>query len=204
MLKKRTIAIESAISASSGSSTDDTAAIADAPQIAVPTPTSVWIIRSSRSRRPASGARTKATAMVPSVTGSVPRPVCATVASERVKPETTIAAWSTERAEKARPGRRLAGSGSTARIATPSTIAKTGAPTSGAARAQSTAASATATALRSPGITLRRDVRFGNLVHPGIADAMTQVRPREVHVFRAGELDPPDGGAFERLLDDRR
>ena len=49
--------------------------------------------------------------MVPSVTGSVPRPVRATTASESPKPDTTIAACSTVRAENAMPGLHGAGSG---------------------------------------------------------------------------------------------
>src|SRR5581483_11184363 len=128
-----TVAIESATSASGGSTTADTAAIAEAPQIAVPQPTRVCSDAPSRSARPASGASTSATANVESVTGSVPSPVPITV-----------------------PGRQPAGSGRTLRSSAPSTIAQTGAPTSGSARAQSHATAAISADVTTPAIAPRR------------------------------------------------
>ena len=131
--------------------TDATAAIADAPQIAVPTP-----IRCSRTVsvfkiRPAIGADTSATAIVPIVTGNVSQPVCATAASDKPNPDTTIAACNTVFAENAKPARSERGAGNTVRNAIPNTIASTGAPASGTARAASVASSAAATAASKPG-----------------------------------------------------
>ena len=82
-------------SASVGSMTEETAAIAEAPQIAVPMLTSSRSLTSSPRNRPISGASPSATAIVPSVTGSVPKPVRQIAESDIAKPETTIAACST-------------------------------------------------------------------------------------------------------------
>jgi len=131
--------------------TDATAAIADAPQIAVPTPTRCSKTVSTFSMRPAIGAKTSATAMVPIVTGNVSQPVCATAASERPNPETTIADCNTYLAENAKPACTACGNGRSERNPIPSTMASTGAPASGTTRASTVATSAIAAAANKPG-----------------------------------------------------
>ena len=138
-------------SAAGGSRTIATAAIADAPQIAVPTPISVRSVRSSPNARPSGTEKSSATAVVTSITGNVAIPVRTTLASESPRPETTIAACSTVRPARCSPGRSTAGSVTSEASATPRTIARTGAPTTGTNRPASVAHTATTAAARTPG-----------------------------------------------------
>jgi hypothetical protein len=79
--------------------------MAEAPQIAVPTPTRVPSRAGMRSARPSHHAVAKATPSVASVTGSEASPVRAITAKSRPKPSSTMLTCSPLREAKAMPGR---------------------------------------------------------------------------------------------------
>lgn len=83
--------------ASFGFSTALVAAIADAPQMPVPTPISVCVSPRTPSSLPSTQAPPSATASVPSITGSDCPPTCTTCWIESPVPSTTIDSWSTGR-----------------------------------------------------------------------------------------------------------
>src|SRR6185437_7584762 len=133
--------------------TASVAAMADAPQMAVPTPINVRTSPPTRSTRPPSQAIPRAAAKVPVSTGRDAAPVDTTWPSDSPKPSTTIDPWSTVFELKATPGVNRARGLLTTATAMPPTTATTGAPTIGTAPPTTVATTATAATNPTPGPT---------------------------------------------------
>ncbi len=154
-LKMKIVEIAYAISAWVASTIPATAAIADAPQMPVPTPTSVRRRGETRKAPPMTAAPASATASVPSITGSDFAPTRRICPSASVLPSRTIASWRSTVEEKAMPGAARGEGRRTSERAIPRRIASTGAPSSGTTCDRPHAGRATATVHASPGPTAR-------------------------------------------------
>ncbi len=129
--------------------TPETDAIADAPQMPVPTPIGTRSRSGTPSRRPRSAAVIRAVASDPSVTGKEEAPTLATSERLIVAPSRTIAACSAERLiDPSPPSDQPAGVA--AATAMPSASAMIGAPIRGASAPSGHATPATVTAAASP------------------------------------------------------
>src|SRR5690606_1232263 len=108
-----------------------TAAMAEPPQIAVPTPIRVLRRLPSFSQRPSSQAVRKATLRVTSVTARDEAPVFMTWPRLRPKPRPMMDHFNTWRLQKTTPGMKTGDRPSTLRQAMPSRMPNTGPPMSG-------------------------------------------------------------------------
>ena len=142
-----------------------TTAIADAPQMPVPTPMRVRMSRSMRIARPMSNAPSRHTASETSMTGSDSAPTVTMLWSDSCDPSSTTASCSTNLLEYVTPGEMRVSGRRTSEIATPMTTAGIADPTSGTNRPIAAAAAAISTQTASPGqISRPRPTsRFGNV-----------------------------------------
>src|SRR6185437_8610203 len=155
-----------------------TAAIADAPQIPVPTPINARVSGPTFSARPKTQAPPSAVAKVPSITTSEERPACTTWVSDSPVPSTTMLACSTRLLANATPGARRVLAGTTVARAPPRMMPNTGPPTIGTNRPSALATTATATATPSP--------------QPVLAQPLRSTRQRE-----AGGTPAPEAGGVD-------
>ena len=140
--------------------TASVAAIAEAPQIPVPTPIRVRRSLSIDSARPSSRAPRSATARVPSRTGSDDDPVVTTWWKDNPVPSTMIDPCRTDRLANPSPTRAERDGWRKCAIAMPPRMAKTGAPTTGARWPSKVATPPSARAKPKPG--RRTDMRPRN------------------------------------------
>ena len=154
-LKVKMVEIAYETSASEAAITASVAAMADAPQIPVPTPIRVRRSRSIDRARPRRAAPTRATAREPSRTGNEDTPVLNTSCSESPVPRTTIEPCRTNLEEKRSPGRTVAGGAWRSEMPIPPSTATTGAPTTGTRWPMTMATAARAAARVRPGTTAR-------------------------------------------------
>src|ERR1700722_13412872 len=140
--------------------TGETAAIADPPQMPVPTPISVRRSRGMPSSLPYSQAALRQTASVPSITGSDVTPTRAASAIESWVPSSTTEHWSRNVLAYLMPGASRAPGLTASAMAAPMMPPGTALPTSGTCCPTTVATAATATASARPGRTPR--ARSGN------------------------------------------
>jgi hypothetical protein len=136
--------------------TASVAAIADAPQMAVPTPIKVRVSPRRPSIWPVTHAIKRAAASVPSKTGIDRTPIERTWPSDSPKPIRTTEACSTFFEVNAMPALRRAEGFVAVAMAMPERTANTGAPTTGARPPSSVANAATAAAQLTPGTSTRK------------------------------------------------
>ena len=154
-----------------------TAAIAEPPQIAVPTPTSRVSLPGTFSQRPSSQALAKATPRVTRVTESECRPVCTTWPRLRPKPSRMTEPCRTCLPAKAMPGAVRGAGGNAWPTAMPSTMPSTAPPSSGSAWPSSSATAASAAVSSRPGMRLAGGgVDTGRVDEAGTADMLARER----------------------------
>ena len=135
--------------------TGETAAIAEPPQMPVPTPISVRRSPGTPSSRPYSHAAPRQTARVPSMTGSEDTPTLAASAIESCAPSRTTEHCRTKVLAHFSPGARRAPGLTAIAMTAPMTAPGTALPTSGTYCPTTVATAATASASARPGAMAR-------------------------------------------------